>query len=132
MSTMQQAGAATHHATDDATGSAGLERVLGGSAIDVQRTPTGATVRVSGALTAAGRAQLGDMLEAMIASGAPRLQVHLAMADQIDLALLQLLRAAHTRLGGALVVTADRPELGTPLAMIGLSRPVTMPAMGRR
>lgn len=90
------------------------------SSVELDRAPTGATVRVNGPLTTSCRVHLGEVLDWVVASGCPRCSVHLAAHHDVDLALLQLLRTTRTRLAGALSVTAGSPEQHTPLAMVGL------------
>lgn len=95
------------------TGSAGLH-------ITTRRDGPVSRVRVSGHLTDSGRAYLAALLDLMTAAGCAQIVVHLGGVGVVDAGLLQLLRAARTRLAGRLTVTADRAEARLPLTLVGL------------
>lgn len=76
-----------------------------------------ARMRVSGELTEIGRRHLAALLEMMVTAGCERVVVHLAGVDMVDSGLLQVLRAARTRLEGRLTVTADRAEARSRLTL---------------
>lgn len=69
-----------------------------------------ARMQVGGELTEIGHQHVAALLHTMIAAGCARIVVHLAGADMVSSGLLQVLRAARTRLGGRLTVIADRAE----------------------
>ncbi|MDQ2873629.1 MAG: hypothetical protein M3Y33_01905 [Actinomycetota bacterium] len=55
---------------------------------------------MGGALTEVGRRRLAALLDSLIATDRDEIIVHLAGAGMVDAALLQMLRAARSRLAG--------------------------------
>lgn len=79
-------------------------------------------MRVSGELTVTGHRYLAALLDVIVAADCEEVVVHLAGVDMVDTRLLDVLRAARTRLQGRLTVIADRPEAGFRLRLVGLGR----------
>lgn len=88
--------------------------------ITIGHDRTSVTVRVGGAVTAAGTAQLATMLSAMSQAGGGRVIVQLIDVGSVCAELLQVLRTARTMLQGRLSVTANRQEARFALALVGL------------
>lgn len=87
--------------------------------IATHRSGPAARVRVSGELAETGHRHLAALLDMMVMAGCERITIHLAGVDVVDSSLLQLLRAARTRLGGGLTVVAERAEARFRLGLVG-------------
>lgn len=89
------------------------------SAVAVRRQGAQAWIRVTGQITALTRRHLDDWLDWLITTGAARVTVSLATADQIDESCLLVLRVAQSRLRareGELLVTAGRAQVRAALS----------------
>lgn len=89
------------------------------SAVSVRRQGPHAWLRVTGQVTALTRRHLDDWLDWLITTGAGRVTVSLATADQIDEDCLRVLRVAQSRLrscDGELLVTAGRAQVRAALS----------------
>ncbi|OFE18369.1 hypothetical protein BA895_12100 [Humibacillus sp. DSM 29435] len=77
-------------------------------------------MKVCGDLTEADTRHLATMLNAMAWSDGQRATIDLADVSSVGSELLRVLRTARTRSRGRLTVTADRPEVRFPLALVGM------------
>lgn len=103
------------------------------SAVSVRRQGPNAWLRVTGQVTALTRRHLDDWLDWLITTGAGRITVSLATADQIDEDSLRVLRVAQARLrggNGELLVTAGRAQVRAALSWTSTNCSVSRRAGG--